>query len=175
MTINPETAIGDLRREIRDYERRRRSWSEERQRKAWRSHLAHAAAIARLFGERNGWTSCRWFAPDRIGKTARAYSWNWERVPSLCTPGAILLDHDLYYRDAAPGRGRIRAAIVGQPYLSAQRDADACHLAQKFGLMLHIPPVPTASIWNPGWCVFWVFTAPGVEVQWLPEQMSGIT
>jgi hypothetical protein len=69
----------------------------------------------------------------------------------------------------------LTGALIGQPY--GHRDdwkqvGEA--IAAEYGLALSVPPHPLASIHFPGFCAFLVFTKPGIEVQWLPEQIVGI-
>jgi hypothetical protein len=42
------------------------------------------------------------------------------------------------------------------------------------GFVVHVPPAGAcASIHYPCWALFLVVTRPGIEVKWLPEQMTG--
>lgn len=77
-----------------------------------------------------------------------------------------ILDHCLHFRSG----GRC-AAIVAQPYAHVSAAAVE-QLARQYGLECHLPPRPTASIYYPGSTLFIVFTAPGTEVRWLPEQLA---
>jgi hypothetical protein len=68
-------------------------------------------------------------------------------------------------------------ALVCQPYEYGHEPPDkmiplARARAEQFGMACHIPPNRFASIYYPGKCLFLVFTKPGTEVKWLPEQLA---
>jgi hypothetical protein len=163
ITVNPNTVISDLRRELDQIHRLplalRRPLQE--------AHRDHMVAAARLFGQINDWQLCDWFGPDRIGKAPDGRR-DWD-APVWCRRGEVLFDHDIYYR-----RGRLRAAVVGQPYQQSPRAREAEEAGRRFGLVLHVPPQPTASLWYPGATLFLLLTEPDVTVRWLPEQISGM-
>ena len=79
-----------------------------------------------------------------------------------------LLDHPVYFREVRqPYRP---AAVVGQP---CDTNVDnGTELAHSLGLDLHAPPNPVASWWYPGWARFFCLTRPGVEVRFLPDQLT---
>jgi len=86
-------------------------------------------------------------------------------------------DHHLLFRDLSfPYRP---AAVVGQPYDGAFNSTvkkDELKFSGKLGgpegeLDWHLPPIPTASIYYPGACMFCVVTRKGVVPRWLPEQL----
>jgi hypothetical protein len=120
------------------------------------------AALNRAFGKINGWKLTKNFALCDIGRSRRtfaSYREGW-------------MDHQIYYRDSA----RRNIAIATQPYGNHPDDfrAELDRCAEEFGLRWHVPPVPRASFWYPGWTLFIVMTLPGVELKWLPEQVSGL-
>jgi hypothetical protein len=75
-------------------------------------------------------------------------------------------DHRVWYC-----AGRVRAALVSQPYgkIKDYRD-ELDESAAQHGLQWHLAPNPYASFHYPGRTLFIVVTMPGVEVKWLPEQ-----
>lgn len=89
------------------------------------------------------------------GKGAR---WN-EYVPA----SSEYLDHAEFYHGAF-GKPRVIIAHLYGP--DAIRQAEI--YAKKHGLIVHIPPNPTASWYRPGKCTLVCYSAPGVEVQWYP-------
>jgi hypothetical protein len=81
-----------------------------------------------------------------------------------------LLDHAVYFRELVkPYRP---AAIVGQPYESAVTVDCAIKLARSLKLVLHVPPVSTASWWFPRCTHFFCLTRPGFVVNFLPDQLA---
>jgi hypothetical protein len=77
-------------------------------------------------------------------------------------------DHDFACRDARGPRPFPVTAVICQPYNDHTDEATAA--AERLGLAVHIPPNPHACFWYPGFTRIYVFTRPGVEVKWLPEQ-----
>jgi hypothetical protein len=123
----------------------------------WRGELWSFAQqeFARLNGWRIGGTS---FAPDKIGKRPREIYYHRDNV----------FDHNLHFRENGKA-----IAIVAQPYKHVC-EQQAYMAARHYNLDCHIPPYPKASIYYPDECMFFVFTPPGIEVRWLPEQVTGL-
>jgi hypothetical protein len=119
------------------------------------------AALNKSFGRLNGWVMTRSFALRDIGRSRRTFAFygGW-------------LDHPIYFRDSV----RRNVCVVGQPYGTSvdQYRAELDDCAEEFGLRWHVPPVPQASFWYPGWTLFIAMTLPTVEPRWLPEQVSGL-
>lgn len=162
------TPIADLQQEKRDFFHARIGQDQREKfrlgRQFWQLHLADMRALEDAFGELNGWRrSGRTFTPEALGRKKRSWDHN---NPDL---GTGWMDHAIYYRVR-----RMNVAIVGQPYggVEGHRAAlGAC--AREHGLRWHVPPMPYASFWYPGSCIFVVMTLPEVgTVRWLPEQIS---
>jgi hypothetical protein len=66
--------------------------------------------------------------------------------------------------------GHKNIALIQEPYGTIEQHRDELDLvAEKFGLCWHVPPMPFASIHDPGIALFIVLTLPDVQVKWLPE------
>jgi hypothetical protein len=117
-------------------------------------------AIA-AFAEINGWEPTEHdFAPEQIGHRNS----HWRSLDHQ------VFDHCLFFRTKEGAKSK-NAAIITQPY-NADAQGAAQHIAQELGLALHIPPNPQASIYWPGVTFFLAFTAPDIQIRWLPEMLS---
>jgi hypothetical protein len=126
-----------------------------------RSQLKDKAA--KMFGALNGWkVAGTSFTAKRLGKA------HGDHEPHGMPPG--LYDHCIYYRSSV--KPFSNAAIVTQPYGDVDREPAIFDWAAKNELALHVAPVRKASIHFPGACLFIVLTLPGIDVKWLPEQVS---
>ncbi|MBR1157198.1 hypothetical protein [Bradyrhizobium sp. JYMT SZCCT0428] len=131
------------------------------------------ADAAKMFAERNGWRG----GPDIKPFSRSAISdpptrpVGWLTWADMRPPWQVPWDHCLYLRSATREKGKqaAPAAIVVQPYAPNQ-------ISVPDGMRLHVPPHAEASIWFPGRASFFVFTRAGhAEVNWLPEQIVGIS
>ncbi len=114
------------------------------------------------FAELNGWTTgphVRSFRVEDIGKRSGDFPYDL---------GTALIDHPIYFR--ADGRC---ASVLAQPYEHATHE-EAYAYAQRRCVACHIPPIPRASFWFPGYTLFAIYTAPDHIIRWLPEQIAGL-
>jgi hypothetical protein len=130
-------------------------------------------AAVKAFAALNGWElSDLSFPPGRFGKTRHGTSHSLRGSD----PGYDLFDHSLYFlRRVAGKHARVGAAIAGQPYSNLkQLKVDIDQMSQHYQgcILAHIAPMPYASFHYPGSTALVVITEPGVDVKWLPEQMS---
>lgn len=109
------------------------------------------------FGKLNGWT--------QTGMTRNLLD---ELMPNYMITREIF-DHIICYN-----QNRKPVAIVSQPYPNMTTVSDARSFADQAHLELHIPIVPEASIHYPNVTSFFVFTRPGTNVEWLPEQTMSL-
>jgi hypothetical protein len=123
---------------------------------------------AKEFAALNGWRySERGFAIKTLargGTHETREEWLW-RLNPIC-----LLDHSVYFREIPKPYRPV--TIVGQPYESATSMDRGIELARSLGLELHAPPNSVASWWYPGYTQFFCLTRPGVEVRFLPDQLT---
>lgn len=124
-------------------------------------------AAKKAFAAANGWavmSTANWarklIPPNKRGDD----EWWWEWGYYV---GQVISDHNFVCK--VIGTMRV-SAVICQPYHDCLEEAKAA--AERLGLAVHTPPNPRASIWNPGWTRFYVFTRPGVEVHWLKEQVE---
>jgi hypothetical protein len=122
---------------------------------------------AHAYGHINSWYT---------GPNVRSF--NLEDIGRACSragfgrlDGNSVFDHPIYYHND----GRC-AAVVYQPYAHAYglMAAEAKRLAKLHQLALHVPPFPLMSLWVPDKTAFFVFCEPGHQIEWLPEQITGI-
>jgi hypothetical protein len=123
----------------------------------WRSFALKATA-AQLFAAGNGWQHAEFK--------------RWDEIEALvCTPCSEqvrgLVYEPLLFVDK---RGR-PVAFATQPSLQERRQLnDFLRSAPGMGLHTNIPPAAYASIAEPGWRQFLVFTHQRLPVRWLVEQ-----
>ena len=81
-----------------------------------------------------------------------------------------LFDHVLRFK-----KGHKVYAIVAQPYSKDfQIICKAQRRAIEIGKACHVPPHPWCSFHYPKWTQFLVFTTLDHQIEWLPEQISGL-
>jgi hypothetical protein len=121
---------------------------------------------AKAFAELNGWRFTeRMFSIKTLirgGTHPTRGEWPWELYPPQ------VLDHPVYFREIPQPYRPV--AIVGQPYSISVEESTK--LARSLGLDLYAPPDPTASWWYPGWTKFFCLVRPGVDVRFLPDQLT---
>jgi hypothetical protein len=159
MTIDLDTVLATLCKDREDFLRRFNAADPEEQdqlnaSESQRQHYARKRAAYRAFGELNGWTQAtRYFGPDAIGRKRGT-------APAIYEDGGGAS----WFHD-----GRKNVAIIEEPY--GTLDQKRIKLEQ-YGLRWHVPPMPFASIRDPGVALFIVITSPDVqEVKWFPEQV----
>ena len=139
-----------------------------REREAEHQIGALRRCAATQFAELNGWhLTRRGFTEATLARGGcHDGAYDYGRMPGPHE----LFDHCVYFREPRrPFRG---IAIVTQPY--GRTLETAREIAASLGLIVHAPPILTASWWLPGSTRFFVVTRPGVtQVQFLPDQIGG--
>jgi hypothetical protein len=125
---------------------------------------------AREFATLNSWRFTeRMFDIKTLVRGGAHTAWERDEIPGRLDPHD-LLDHPIYFREIS--RPYRPVAIVGQPYDTATSVEKGIELAHLRGLELHVPPNSVASWWYPGHTRFFCQTRPGVEVRFLPDQLT---
>jgi hypothetical protein len=81
--------------------------------------------------------------------------------------GTRIWDHSVYFRKGQ----RIPAAVALQPYHVTSIEIEKAKLNEA-GLDIYIPPIPKASFHYPGETFMLLIAPIGININWLPEQVS---
>jgi hypothetical protein len=160
-----------LRREadaLRSAEGRSPQWA-RKSRETDQAEIAECALrreAAQAFADLNGWRISKSYFGTRTLANGGVHSNIGYRGGFDPLEPHMAFDHPIHFRERQ--RPYRTIAIVGQPYGTPVEDAR--RIAADLGLVLSAPPNLTACWHNPGDCRFLVFTRPGTQVRFLPEQ-----